>query len=91
MKDLKINVQKIEKYQKRKLEQKERDRSKQHKLEIFKYWKINESRPTNSCNHSIWDWKVNVQKTKWDQRKKLEQKEKDGSKWHKSKNFKNCK
>jgi hypothetical protein len=55
MKDLKINVQKIEKYQKRKLEQKERDRSKQHKLEIFKYWKINESRPTNSCNHSIWD------------------------------------
>ncbi len=49
MKDLKVNVQKIEKDQKRKLEQKERNRSKQHKLKNFKDWQVNESRPTNSC------------------------------------------
>jgi len=36
MKDLKVNVQKIEKDRKRKLEQKERNGSKQHKLENFK-------------------------------------------------------
>jgi hypothetical protein len=36
VKDLKVNVQKFEKDRKRKLEQKEKDRSKQHKLENFK-------------------------------------------------------
>jgi hypothetical protein len=36
MKDLKVNVQKIEKDRKRKLDQKEIDRFKQHKLENFK-------------------------------------------------------
>lgn len=49
MKDLIINVQKIERDQKRKLEQKKKDGFKQHKLKNFKDWQINESRSTNSC------------------------------------------
>jgi hypothetical protein len=70
------------------MDQKKKRGSKQHKLKNFKDWQVNESRPTNPCVQSIWDWKVNVQKTKWNQRRKQGQKKRDGSKLHKYTKFK---
>jgi hypothetical protein len=54
MKDLKVNVQKIERLEKED-GSKKKGGSKQHKLKNFKDWQVNESRPTNPCVQSIWD------------------------------------